>query len=36
MTVVIDREGVVREVMIGARSYEELSQALERWLEPDV
>lgn len=36
MTVVIDREGVVREVLIGARSYEELSQALERWLKPDV
>ena len=36
MTLVIDREGVVREVLIGARSYEELSQALGRWLKDDV
>jgi thiol-disulfide isomerase/thioredoxin len=34
LTLVIDREGVVREVMIGARSYEELTQTLGRWLKP--
>ena len=32
LTLVIDREGLVREVMIGARSHEELAQVLERWL----
>jgi thiol-disulfide isomerase/thioredoxin len=32
LTLVIDREGIVREVMIGARSYEELTQTLGRWL----
>ena len=36
MTLVIDREGVVREVLIGARSYEELAQALGRWLKPSA
>jgi thiol-disulfide isomerase/thioredoxin len=34
MTIVIDREGIVREVLIGARSYEELAHTLERWLRP--
>ena len=33
LTLVIDREGVVREVMIGARSYEELERALGRWVD---
>ena len=36
MTLVIDREGVVREVLIGARSYEELAQTLRRWLKPSA
>ena len=32
LTLVIDREGVVREVMIGARSYDELMPIVERWI----
>jgi cytochrome c biogenesis protein CcmG/thiol:disulfide interchange protein DsbE len=32
LTLVIDRGGVVREVLIGARTYEELAQTLERWI----
>jgi thiol-disulfide isomerase/thioredoxin len=32
LTLVIDRQGVVREVMIGARSHEELTRALEPWI----
>ena len=36
MTLVIDREGIVREVLIGARSYEELAQTLQRWLKPSA
>jgi thiol-disulfide isomerase/thioredoxin len=34
LTIVIDRDGIVREVLIGARSYEELAHTLERWLRP--
>lgn len=34
LTLVIDREGVVREVMIGARTRAELARSLERWLSP--
>ena len=33
LTLVIDREGIVREVMIGARRYDELAPTLKRWLE---
>ena len=33
LTLVIDREGVVREVLIGARSRDELARTLERWLQ---
>src|SRR5215471_5457784 len=36
MTLVIDRQGVVREVLIGARSYEELTRTLDRWLSPGM
>ena len=32
LTLVIDRAGVVREVLIGARTRDELAQTLERWL----
>jgi len=32
LTLVIDREGIVREVIIGARRYDELAPTLERWL----
>lgn len=34
MTLVIDRDGMVREVLIGARTREELARTVERWLQP--
>jgi thiol-disulfide isomerase/thioredoxin len=33
ITLVIDRDGVVREVMVGARTYEELERTLRRWVD---
>ena len=32
LSMVIDRDGVVRECMIGARSYDELREKVERYL----
>jgi thiol-disulfide isomerase/thioredoxin len=34
LTVLIDRDGVVRDVFVGARTYEELAKSLRRWVGP--
>jgi thiol-disulfide isomerase/thioredoxin len=36
LTLVIDRQGVVREVLIGARSYEELERSVQPWIDKPI